>query len=137
MNQVIEEQILRLAIEYMENTEMFSMGCKFEEDYTLGAKVKVISPEGIGMIIEKASVVDYAMGTLISNFYLTATPHFDLSEVERVWVFPFEVPDFDYYYRESLKIKNLKLSHALNSYKIICDYIRSNYQTELDLLYSA
>ena len=137
MNQVIEEQILRLAIEYMENTEMFSMGCKFEEDYTLGAKVKVISPEGIGMIIEKASVVDYAMGTLISNFYLTATPHFELSEVERVWVFPFEVPDFDYYYRESLKIKNLKLSHALNSYKIICDYIRSNYQTELDLLYSA
>ena len=137
MNQVIEEQILILAIEYMENTEMFSMGCKFEEDYTLGAKVKVISPEGIGMIIEKASVVDYAMGTLISNFYLTATPHFELSEVERVWVFPFEVPDFDYYYRESLKIKNLKLSHALNSYKIICDYIRSNYQTELDLLYSA
>ena len=137
MNQVIEEQILRLAIEYMENTEMFSIGCKFEEDYTLGAKVKVISPEGIGMIIEKASVVDYAMGTLISNFYLTATPHFELSEVERVWVFPFEVPDFDYYYRESLKIKNLKLSHALNSYKIICDYIRSNYQTELDLLYSA
>ena len=50
MNQVIEEQILRLAIEYMENTEMFSIGCKFEEDYTLGAKVKVISPEGIGMI---------------------------------------------------------------------------------------
>ena len=137
MNQVIEEQILRLAIEYMENTEMFSMGCKFEEDYTLGAKVKVISPEGIGMIIEKASVIDFAMGTLISNFYLTATPHFELSEVERVWVFPFEVPDFDYYYRESLKIKNLKLSHALNSYKIICDYIRSNYQTELDLLYSA
>ena len=137
MNQVIEEQVLRLAIEYMENTEMFSVGCKFEEDYTLGARVKVISPEGIGMIIEKASVVDCAMGTLISNFYLTATPHFELSEVEREWVFPFEVPDFDYYYRESLKIKNLKLSHALNSYKIICDYIRSNYQTELDLLYSA
>ena len=137
MNQVIEEQILKLAIEYMEKTEMFSAGCTFEEDYALGGTVKVISPEGIGMRVEKSSVVDCAMGTLISNFYLTATPHFELNKVEREWTFPFEVPEFDYYYRESLKIKNLALSHALNSYKIICDYIRSNYQTELDLLYSA
>lgn len=135
-NGALEDKIIELAISAIKEHEFFQYGCHFESEHGINPSVRVTDKGGVGMVLSKVSVVDFAMGELISKFYLLASTKFDLSTVERVYDFPFEVPDFEHYYKESLSMNNLLFSHSLDELRIIGNYIKDVYAEELERYYA-